>query len=88
MKLLWITTVEINYNGISDCMYQYLQAMDKSGMEIDILAVKPSNPEYEKRFLDLGCRVFHLDCRNSNPPLYTILSLIHISCLRLVKKRG
>lgn len=72
MKLLWITTVEINYNGISDCMYQYLQAMDKSGMEIDILAVKPSNPEYEKRFLDLGCRVFHLDCRNSNPPLYTI----------------
>ena len=49
MKLLWITTVEINYNGISDCMYQYLQAMDKSGMEIDILAVKPSNPEYESR---------------------------------------
>ena len=72
MKLLWITTVEINYNGISDCMYQYLQAMDKSGMEIDILAVKPSNPEYEKRFRDLGCRVIHLDCRNSNPPLYTI----------------
>ena len=34
-------------------MYQYLQAMDKSGMEIDILAVKPSDPEYEKRFLDL-----------------------------------
>lgn len=72
MKLLWITTVEINYNGISDCMYQYLQAMDKSKMEIDILAVKPSNPEYEKRFLDLGCRVIHLDFRNSNPPLYTI----------------
>ena len=58
MKLLWITTVEINYNGISDCMYQYLQAMDKSGMEIDILAVKPSNPEYEKRFRDLGLPEF------------------------------
>lgn len=72
MKILWITTVELNYNGISDCMYQYLSAMERSDMKIDLLAVKPSNPEYEQRFIDMGCRVFHLDCRNSNPPLYTI----------------
>lgn len=72
IKILIISTMAIDYNGVTDCLLQYLRAMDRSGMQIDILSAVSVNSKMEKNFLEIGCRVYKIDCRKKNPPLYVL----------------
>lgn len=72
IKILIINTMAIDYNGVTDCLLQYLRAMDRSGMQIDILSAVSVNSKMEKNFLEIGCRVYKIDCRKKNPPLYVL----------------
>ena len=63
IKILIINTMAIDYNGVTDCLLQYLRAMDWSGMQIDILSAVSVNSKMEKNFLEIGCRVYKIDCK-------------------------
>lgn len=70
MKVLAINTVDLDYNGITDCLYQYLKAMDYTGLQIDILAGTGSNSEMTVMFRLLGNKVYHIGNRKKNPFSY------------------
>lgn len=70
MKILIINTMAIDYNGVTDCLLQYLRAMDRTDMQIDILSAVSVNPKMEKNFLEIGCRIYRIECRKKNPILY------------------
>ena len=38
MKILIIHTMAIDYNGVTDCIVQYLKHMNREGMEATILS--------------------------------------------------
>lgn len=70
MKVLVIDTVDVAYNGITDCIYQYLKAMDRTGLRIDILAGTESIDEVVKKFQLIGSEVYHIGNRKRNPLMY------------------
>jgi glycosyltransferase involved in cell wall biosynthesis len=70
IKVLVINTLAIDYNGVTDCILQYLKAMDKKNMQIDILSTVSLNSELEKKFLRLGCTIIQLENRKQNPIMY------------------
>jgi len=70
IKILIINTIAIDYNGVTDCLLQYLRAMDRTDMQIDILSAVSVNPKMEKNFLEIGCRIYRIECRKKNPILY------------------
>lgn len=71
-KILIINTMAVDYNGVTDCILQYLRAMDRNEMKIDILSTVSVNPEMEKNFWEIGCRIVRLEYRNKNPFLYVL----------------
>ena len=42
MKILIIHTMAIDYNGVTDCIVQYLKHMNREGMEATILSTVTS----------------------------------------------
>lgn len=67
MKILIIDTVDVDYNGITDCIYQYLNAMDHTDLQIDILAGTVVNSKTAAKFRIIGSEVIHIGNRKKDP---------------------
>lgn len=67
MKILVIDTVDMNYNGITDCIYQYLHAMDHTDLHADVLAGTEANDEMVNKFRLIGSEVYHIGNRKKDP---------------------
>ena len=61
MKILIIHTMAIDYNGVTDCIVQYLKHMNREGMEATILSTVTVHPDFEKLFQELGCHQWCTD---------------------------
>ena len=48
MKILIIHTMAIDYNGVTDCIVQYLKHMNREGMEATILSTVTIHPDFRK----------------------------------------
>ena len=72
MRILIINTVSINYNGVTDSILQYVKAMDKTDMQIDILSAVASNSQVVDEFERIGCAVIRLENRNKHTIQYVI----------------
>ncbi len=53
-KILVINTVGLQFNGITTVIYNYLSAMDRTGMEIDFLAFDSICDEIREKFEKIG----------------------------------
>ncbi len=70
MRVLVINTVRFKLNGISAVIKNYYDAMDKTGIECEFLAIQEPFPEFEKWFADNGLKC-HV-ARKKNPLKYLI----------------
>ena len=60
IKILIINTVRFKLNGISAVIKNYYQAMDRSGMVIDFLAIDTPCAEYQDFFRKNCCTCYIL----------------------------
>ena len=77
MKVLAILTGELCFDGITNSIYNYYSAMDRSDIEIGIVSARKTNPEMKANFESIGCKVFSLENRDKKTLCY-ILDLIRI----------
>lgn len=70
MKILGILTGAMIYDGITNSVYNYYAAMDRSDMQIDMVSSREHLPEMKQKFEALGCTVHCLEFRDSNPIKY------------------
>lgn len=77
MKVLMVDTVDLDFNGITDCIYQYLRAMERTDIKMDVLAGAELNHALENKFHQLGIRVFHI-CNRKQKPMQYVLKLIKL----------
>ena len=57
MRILQIPTGGLFSDGILSCIVEYMTAMDKSGMDIQVLATNNSEKSVIKKVENSGCRV-------------------------------
>ena len=79
MKILQIPTGGLFSDGILSCIVEYMTAMDKSGMDIQVLATNnPENSVVEK-VENSGCRVVSIPYRKKNIVKYFFVLYRYIS---------
>lgn len=79
MKILQIPTGGLFSDGILSCIVEYMTAMDKSGMDIKVLATNnPENSVVEK-VENSGCRVVSIPYRKKNIVKYFFVLYRYIS---------
>lgn len=71
-KVIIVSTVGLIYDGITNIILSYLEAMDKNGLEIYVVSTIKSEPAIEKKFKDLGCILVHLPSRKKDVLKYFI----------------
>ena len=67
MKILIINTMAIDFNGVTDCIVQYLKHMNREGIEFTILSTVTVHPDFDKLFQELGCRLERIEIRKDSP---------------------
>lgn len=72
MKILIINTLAIDFNGVTDCIFQYLQAMNRSNIEVSILSTMKNNSVMIKKFEQLGCNMEYLEIRKEKTISYIL----------------
>lgn len=77
MRVLAILTGELCFDGITNSIYNYYRAMDRSDIEIGIVSARKTDPEMRANFESIGCKVFSLENRDKKTLRY-ILNLIGI----------
>lgn len=66
MKILHIPTGGLFSDGILSCIIEYMTAMDKSGMDIKILATNKAQKDVIQRVEKSGCKVVSIPYRKKN----------------------
>ena len=66
MKILAILTGAMVYDGITNSVYNYYKAMDKTDIQIDIVSSRNILDEIKSNFEELGCHVYKLECRDKS----------------------
>lgn len=74
-KILIISTVGLIYDGITSVITSYLEAMDKSGLDIYVVSTIKSEAKIEEKLNCMGCKVVYMPSRKENTIKY-FLSLI------------
>ena len=82
VKILMINTVPMIYDGITAVMLNYVENMDRTGLQIDFLAGNAVEDALRRRVEAVGGRLFRIERRNRRPLRY-ILRLA-----RLIRKNG
>lgn len=80
MKVIIISTVGLIYDGITSVILSYLQAMDKTGLEIYVVGTIEVKPKIKKTLSDLGCNIVELPSRRKHVFSY------FIKLIRLISK--
>ena len=63
MKILQIPTGGLFSDGILSCIVEYMTAMDKSGMDIQVLATNNPEKSVVEKVENSGCRVVSIPYR-------------------------
>lgn len=89
-KILIISTVGLIYDGITNVILSYLQAMDLSNMEIYIGATINVVPEIKGRLEKMGCKIIELPSRRDNPLKYMfeLVKMIRINKIQVIHAHG
>ena len=66
MKILQIPTGGLFSDGILSCIVEYMTAMDKSGMDIQVLATNNPEKSVVEKVENSGCRVVSIPYRKNN----------------------
>jgi len=66
MKILQIPTGGLFSDGILSCIVEYMTAMDKSGMDIRVLATNDPDESIVQRVENSGCKVVSIPYRKKN----------------------
>lgn len=66
MKILQIPTGGLFSDGILSCIVEYMTAMDKSGMDIQVLATNNPEKSVVEKVENSGCRVVSIPYRKKN----------------------
>ena len=66
MKVLQIPTGGLFSDGILSCIVEYMTAMDKSGMDIQVLATNNPEKSVVEKVENSGCRVVSIPYRKKN----------------------
>lgn len=69
-KLLIISTVDLNYNGITSIILSLLKEMNKEGFDIYITSNSKSDPLIIKQFREIGLSIVELPSRKENTFMY------------------
>lgn len=70
MKIIAVLTGRMCFDGITNSLFDYYSAMDRSGMEIGIVSARGTDLEMKKHFEAIGCKVYLLENRDSTPLRY------------------
>lgn len=71
-KVIIISTVGLVYEGITGVILSYLEAMDRQGLDIYIVATIHVHPDIRKQIKDLGCHVVDLPSRRTETFRYLL----------------
>ena len=66
MKILQISTGGLFSDGINSFIVEYMTAMDKSGMDIRVLATNNAEESTIQRVKESGCEVVSIPYRKQN----------------------
>ena len=69
-KILIVSTVGLLYDGITSMILSYLQAMDRTGLDIYIASTIKAEPNIVDQFINLGCTIVDFPDRRKNPKAY------------------
>lgn len=89
-KILIISTVGLIYDGITNVILSYLQAMDLSNMEIYIGATINVVPEIRSKLEKMGCQIIELPSRRDKPLKYMfeLVKMIRINKIQVIHAHG
>lgn len=79
MKILQIPTGGLFSDGILSCIVEYMTAMDKSGMDIQVLATNNPEKSVVEKIENSGCRVVSIPYRKKNIVKYFFALYKYIS---------
>ena len=71
-KILIVSTVGLIYDGITSVIIAYLDAMDRSGLEIYIAGTIEVKDAFRKKINDLGCTIVDFPNRKTETGSYAI----------------
>ena len=69
-KVVIVSTVGLGYDGITSVIISYLEAMDKTDLEIYIVSTIKAEPNIVEKIKKLGCKIVHLPSRKNNTIKY------------------
>ena len=72
MKVLVVLTGAMIYDGITNSVYNYYSAMDRTDMDIDIVSARSTMAEIKEKFENININVYQLECRDSHPLKYML----------------
>lgn len=72
MKVLVVFTGAMVFDGITNSVFNYYNAMNKTGMQIDVVSSRSTLDEMQRKFENIGCNVFRLEYRDSSPAKYLL----------------
>lgn len=72
IRILTVFTGAMCFDGITNSVYDYYNAMDRTGMQIDIVSARSTDPLMKQKFEALGCNVYPLEYRDKNTFSYII----------------
>ncbi|MGO1371976.1 MAG: glycosyltransferase family 1 protein [Senegalia sp. (in: firmicutes)] len=70
VKVLIISTVKFDYNGITNNILNYYNAMNKDNITIDFIFLNNPTEDFKEKVKRNGGKIFILSNRNKNPILY------------------
>lgn len=89
-RIIIVSTVGLIYDGITGVIVSYLEAMDRSGLEIYVAGTINVHPEIRARIESLGCRVVDLPSRRTETIEYffRLVSFIRRNEISVIHAHG
>lgn len=89
-KILEISTVGLGYEGITNIIFSYLEAMDRQDLDLYIAATINVDPVVRDKFKKIGCHVIDFSSRKQTPLKYMLqlAAFIHKNKIEIVHAHG
>lgn len=89
-KVIIISTVGLIYDGITNVLLSYLQAMDLEKFDVYIAATVRTEPGIRKKLEGLGCHIVDLPSRSENTARYffRLIYFIRRNKIRVIHAHG
>ena len=90
LKVLMINTVPMCYEGITTVMLNYAENMDRTGLQLDFLAINDVEESLRARIAVMGAQLYVIEGRNRHPLRYlrTLRRLIRANGYQVVHAHG